>query len=90
MKKLRIISLIILVIATIISVDLLFNFLGNLVPEMNDGLGVHSVLLPAKLFFGDKLWSLERFYNTFVASSLITLAVFIENVVLTVIDITKK
>ena len=90
MKKLRIISLIILVIATIISVDLLFNFLGNLVPEMNDGLGVHSVLLPAKLFFGDKLWSLERFYYTFVASSLITLAIFIENVVLTVIDITKK
>ena len=90
MKKLRIISLIILVIATIISVDLLFNFLGNLVPEMNDGLGVHSVLLPAKLFFGDKLWSLERFFNAFVTSSLFTLAIFVENVVFAIIDITKK
>ena len=90
MKKLRIVSLIILVIATVISVDLLINFLGNLVPEMNDGLGIHSVLLPAKLFYGDSLWSLERFYNALVTSSLITLAVFVENIVLAIIDITKK
>ena len=90
MKKLRIISLIVLMIATIITVDLLINFVGNLVPEMNDGLGIHSVLLPAKLFFGDSLWSLEKFYNAFVTSSLITLVVFVENVVLAIIDITKK
>ena len=90
MKKLRILSLIVLVIASIISVDLLINFLGNLVPEMNDGLGIHSVLLPTKLFLGDSLWSLERFFNIFVTSSLITLAVFIENIVLAIIDITKK
>ena len=90
MKKLRIVSLIILVVATVISVDLLINFLGNLVPEMNDGLGIHSVLLPAKLFFGDSLWSLERFYNAFVISTLITLSVLVENVVLSIIDTTKK
>ena len=90
MKKLRIVSLIVLVIATVISVDLLINFLGNLVPEMNDGLGIHSVLLPAKLFFGDSLWSLEQFYNAFVTSSLIALAVFVENVVLAIIDTKKK
>ena len=53
MKQLRIVSLIVLVIATIVSMDLLINFLGNLVPKMNDGLGINSVLLPAKLFFGD-------------------------------------
>jgi hypothetical protein len=57
---------------------------------MNDGLGIHSVLLPAKLFFGDSLWSIERFYNAFVTSSLITLAVFVENIVLAIIDTTKK
>lgn len=90
MKKLRIVSLVVFVITTIISVDLLINFLGNLVPEINDGLGIHCVLLPAKLFFGDSLWSLERFYNAFVTSSLITLAVFVENVFLAIIDITKK
>ena len=90
MKKLRIVSLFILVIATVLSVDLLVNFLGNLVPEMNDGLGIHSVLLPVKMFFGDKLWSLERFYNAFVTSAFITLAIFVENVILAIIDITKK
>ena len=90
MKKLRIVSLVVLVITMSISVDLLINFLGNLVPEINDGLGIHSVLLPGKLFFGDTLWSLERFYNAFVTSSLITLAVLIENIVLAIIDIAKK
>ena len=90
MKKLRIVSLVVLVITTIISLDLLINFLGNLVPEINDGLGIHCVLLPTKLFFDDSLWSLERFFNAFVISSLITLAVFVENVVLAIIGITKK
>ena len=89
-EKLRIVSLIVFVIATTISVDLLINFLGNLVPEMNDGLGIHSVLLSAKLFFGDSLWSLERFYDAFVTSSLVTLAVFVENIVLAIINISKK
>ena len=90
MRRLRIVSLVILIIATVISVDLLLNFLGNLVPEINDGLGIHSVLLSGKLFFGDSLWSLERFYNAFVTSLLITLVVFVENIVLAIIDIAKK
>ncbi len=90
MKKFRIISLIVFTISAIISVDLLVNFLGNLVPEINDGLGIHSIFLPAKLFFGDSLWSLKKFYDTFVTSSVITLALLVENVVLTIIDISKK
>jgi len=90
MKKVRIVSLIILIISSVISLDLLVNFLGNLVPEINDGLGIHSVIFPGKLFFGDSLWSLERFYNAFVTSSLITFAIFVENIVLAIIDITKK
>lgn len=90
MKKFRIVSIIVLLVASVVSVDLLINLLGNLVPEMNDGLGIHSVILPAKLFFGDSLWSLERFYKAFVTSSLITLAIFVENIILTVIDIAKK
>ncbi len=90
MKKLRIVSLIVLLITTAISLDLLFNFLGNLVPEMNDGLGMHSVIVWGNLYFGDSLWSLERFYNAFVTSSLVTLAVFVENIVLAIIGIAKK
>ena len=88
MKQLRIISLLVLIIASVISMDLLINLLENLVPEINDGLGVHSVILP-NFFFGDNLWSLERFYNAFVTSSLITLVAFIENVVLAIISIAK-
>lgn len=90
MKKLRIISLIVLVITSAVSLDLLINFLGNLVPEMNDGLGMHSVIVWGNLYFGDSLWSLERFFNAFVISSLITLAVFVENVVLAIVDIAKR
>lgn len=90
MKKLRIVSLIILVITSAVSLDLLINFLGNLVPEMNDGLGMHSVIVWGKLYFGDSLWSLERFFYAFVISSLITLAVFVENVVLAIVDIAKR
>ena len=90
MKKLRVVSFVVLVISAAISIDLLANFLGNLVPEMNDGLGIHSIILPSKLFFGDSLWSLERFYNAFITSSLITIVVFTENVVLAIIDILKR
>ena len=90
MKKIRIASLIVLLIAVVISTDLLINFLGNLVPEINDGLGIHSVILPGKLLFGDSLWSLKRFYNAFVISSLITLAIFVENIVLAIMDVSKK
>ena len=90
MKKSRIISLVIFAVSAIISVDLLINLLGNLIPEINDGLGIHSILLPAGLFFGDSLWSLEKFYSTFVSSSLVTLALLVENVVLAIVDISKK
>lgn len=90
MKKLRIVSLIALALAAAVSADLLFNLLGNLIPAMNDGLGVHTVLLPAKWFFGDSLWSLERFYRAFVTSALVTLAVFAENVVLAIVAAAKK
>ena len=90
MKGMRIVSLIVLIITSVISMDLLINFLGTLVPEINDGLGAHSVIWPCNLFFGDSLWSLEKFYNAFVISSLITLAVFVENIVLTIINIVRK
>lgn len=90
MKKLRVVSIIIFVITSIISLDLLINFLGNLVPEMNDGLGIHCVIFPGKLFFDDSLWSLERFYNAFVISSLVAFVVFVENAILAIIDIVRN
>lgn len=90
MKKVRIISLVFFVLTTIVSMDLLINLLGSLIPTMNDGIGVHSVIVWGNLYFGDSNWSLERFYNAFVISALIWLAVLVENVVLTILDILKK
>lgn len=90
MKTMRVISLIILGITTIISADLLMNLLGNLLPVINDGVGLHTVIFPGKLFFGDNLWSFEKFYSAFVASTWITLVVFVENIVLAIISIVKK
>ena len=89
MKTARIISLVVLIITSFVSIDLLINLLGSLIPSMNDGIGVHS-LIWGNLYFGDNLWSHERFFNAFVISSLITFAVFIENVILAIISIVKK
>ena len=90
MKKFRILSLIALTVSAAISLDLLLNLLGNLIPELNDGLGIHSVLLWGNLYFGDSLWSLERFYHAFTSSALITLALLVENVALAILQISKK
>jgi len=89
MKKARIISLIVLVISAFVSLDLLINLLGSMIPAMNDGIGTHSIIW-GNLYFGDSLWSHERFFNAFVTSALITFAVFVENVVLAIADIAKK
>lgn len=89
MKKLRIISLVVLVITSFVSIDLLINLLGSLVPSMNDGIGVHSIIW-GNLYFGDSLWSHEKFFDAFVTSSLISFVVFVENIVLTIITIAKK
>lgn len=90
MKKLRIISLIILVITSLVSLDLLINLLGNLIPEMNDGLGMHTIFIWGNLCFGDSLWTLEKFFNAFVVSALVSFAVAVENAVLAIIAIAKK
>lgn len=89
MKKLRIMSLIALAITSFISMDMLFNLLGSMIPSMNDGIGVHSILW-GNLYFGDRNWSHERFYDAFVISSFISFTVFIENIVLAILAIVKK
>ena len=89
MKKIRIISLVVLAITVFVSFDLLINLLGSMIPAMNDGIGVHSIIW-GNLYFGDNLWSHERFFNAFVISGLISFAVFVENIILTIIAIIKK
>lgn len=85
MKKIRIVSLIILVVSAFISLDLL----GSMIPTMNDGIGTHSIIW-GNLYFGDNLWSHERFFDAFVTSAMVTFVVFVENVVLAIVDILKK
>lgn len=89
MKKLRIISLIALIITIFISMDLLINLLGSLIPTMNDGIGVHSII-GGKLYWGDRLWTHEKFFNAFVISFWVSFTLFAENIVLTIMDICKK
>lgn len=89
MKKIRIVSLIILVVSAFISLDLLISLLGSMIPTMNDGIGTHSIIW-GNLYFGDNLWSHERFFDAFVTSAMVTFVVFVENVVLAIVDILKK
>lgn len=51
MKKIRIISLIVLIVASFISLDLLINLLGSMIPKINDGIGTHSFIW-GNLYFG--------------------------------------
>ena len=90
MKKVRVISLIALIITSCVSLDLLVNYLWNLNPQMHDGLSLNTVILWGKLYFGDSLWSMERFFDAFVISSSVFLMVLVENIILTIIDVLKK
>ena len=89
MKKIRIISLIALIVTTFVSLDLLINLIGSLIPSMNDGISVHSIIW-GNLYFGEDGWSHQKFFDGFVISSLIAFAVFVENIVLSIICIVKK
>lgn len=89
MKKIRIFSLAVFVVTAFVSLDLLLNFLGSLVPAMNDGIGPHSII-PGYVYFGDGSWSQERFFNAFLTSSLITFLVFAWNIVIMAISAYNK
>ncbi len=89
MKTIRIASLIILLLTTFVSIDLLINLLGSMIPEMNDGIGTFSIIW-SNLYFGDNGWTHERFFNAFKLSALIFFVVFVENVCLAIVEIIRK
>lgn len=90
MKKIRIISLVLLLISVFASVDLGLNFFYNLLSEFHDGLQVNSLLHFFFGVFGDSLWSKERFFDAFEISLWISFVVFAENIVLAIVDYSKK
>ena len=60
------------------SIDLGFNFLWALVPDVNDGLTVRTWIN----IFGDRLWSYERFLKAFEISTWVTFGLLAVNAVL--------
>ena len=91
MKLLRILSLVALVIASVACVDLLCNLLGTMIPELNvDGITSHCPILWAQVYVGDGVWSLARFYEAFVTSAKIWLALLVENAVLAIAALRKR
>lgn len=86
MKKVKIVSLIALVIAIFFSIDLGINFAYSLVPELNDGIGNRCIIN----IFGDDGWSHAAYLAAFQKSLWISFAVFVENVVLSIIDNARR
>lgn len=78
MKKLKIAFMVLFLISLFVSIDLGFNVLWALIPGINDGITVRPFLN----FFGDRLWSYERFLKAFEISTWITFGILIANVVL--------
>lgn len=67
-KKAQIILAAAFITASFVSIDLGLNFARSLVPELNDGIAVHSVLHGIFRIFGDRGWSRERFFRAFEGS----------------------
>lgn len=82
MKKIKIISILLLILSLFCTLDLGFNLLYNLIPEHLDGYTTHSTLQGLFGIFGDHSWSLSRFYKAFETSTWITFWLFVANVVL--------
>lgn len=88
MKKLRIISLLLLLLMVLLSLDLGFNFLKSTVPSMNDGIGCFSLFY--RLLFGEDGWSQAGYLAAFETSCWLTFGVLAENIILHIISLTKK
>ena len=83
MTKLRIVSLIILLSAVLVTVDLGFNYLYAVTANISgagDGISIYGIFAP--IILGDRLWSYQKYLNIFQTSAWISFAGMIENAVL--------
>jgi len=80
-KKLQIISAAILVLSVFVTIDLGVNFAYSLVPELNDGIGSHSILQGWFGIFGGSGWTKRTFLSAFETSLWISFLLFAENIV---------
>ena len=89
MRKIRSISMVVLVIMIFISIDLGINFFFSLIPEANDGIANISILYRVFGFYDD-MWSTIGFFNVFKNALWITFVIFLENIILTIPSVLKK
>ncbi len=85
MKKLRIIALALLLSSVIVTADLLVNFLAATIPSMNDGIASTSMF---QTLFEDN-WSVEFFFDLFVTSLWVSVAIAACNVGLSAFSILR-
>lgn len=78
MKKIKMVFAALFIVSLFVSIDFGFNFLWSLIPDINNGITVRTFIN----FFGDRLWSYERFLKAFEISTWITFGLMIVNVVL--------
>lgn len=81
MKKVQILSVIILMLSVFVAIDLGINFANSLVPELNDGIGSRSILQGMFGVFGDTGWTKEKFLFAFEKSLWISYFLIVENTV---------
>ena len=82
MKKVRLATLVLLLLMVFVSMDFGFNFLWALVPEANDGIGNFSILHKVFGVFGDHSWSLGRYLRAFQISAVLTFILLVFNIIL--------
>lgn len=70
--------MVLFIISLFVSIDLGFNFLWALVPDVNDGITVRTFIN----VFGDNMWSYERFLKAFEISTWVSFGLLIVNIVL--------
>ena len=80
MKRIRMLSLILLLLCLLASLDIGLTFAYSLIPETNDGIIGPSLVM--RLLAGEDGWTRVDYYRWFAASAWITLGVALENTVL--------
>lgn len=88
LKKVRIISLVLLSVSGLATADLGINYLYNLMYEQHDGITAYG-FMPLFLY-GDNLWSLEDFFEQFRRAAELTILLAAENTVLQCVAIVSR
>ncbi|MBQ4051042.1 MAG: hypothetical protein IJD13_05380, partial [Oscillospiraceae bacterium] len=88
LKKVRIISLVLLAVSGLATADLGINYLYNLMYEQHDGITAYG-FMPLFLY-GDNLWSLKDFFEQFRRAAELTILLAVENTVLQCVAIVSR